>query len=401
MCLSQESVADTMPYAVQGQCDGLPRLPLTTPPGFCVGLVAHGFAFPRGIAPLKNGDLLVVDMGSWEKQAGSLWLLQKAPGGQGYSRKKLLAGLDRPHGIALGPDGLPYVGITSGVFRFDPYAPAPQDSRVDVIGGSSGVPGFSGSGRHPLIPVVFDTQGALFVGIGSASDNCESSDLKLPRPDKPCAEAEGEQARGTIRQYMLSWPEGKVVGWHTYAFGLRNSLAMAVHPHSNRLLQAENGRDAIHRRLGLPNDEEFPHDELNLIEAGRHYGWPYCYDAGKASPEFPRTDCRRYQSPLLLLPPHAAPLGMTYYFGSMFPKSLAGALLVGYHGYRKHGHRLVAFPTDASGMPTGSATLELISNWQDPLGAPVDVKVAPDGALVLTEDRNKTVLRVFFAPTLP
>jgi glucose/arabinose dehydrogenase len=85
----------------------------------------------------------------------------------------------------------------------------------------------------------------------------------------------------------------------------------------------------------------------------------------------------------------------------MFPKTLSGALLVGYHGYRKHGHRLVAFPTDASGMPTGQASVELIGNWRQPLGAPVDVKVAPDGAVVLTEDRNKTVLRVFFAPSLP
>jgi glucose/arabinose dehydrogenase len=174
-------------------------------------------------------------------------------------------------------------------------------------------------------------------------------------------------------------------------------MALAVHPQSGLLLQAENARDNIHRRIpGLDNDEQLPHDELNVIEPGARYGWPYCYDDGKPSPEYPRADCGRYRAPLLLLPAHAAPLGMTYYFGQSLTQ-YRGALIVGYHGYRANGHRVMVFEADGHGRPTGRSS-ELVSGWDagegQPMGAPTDLKVGADGAIYVTEDRNGTVLRV-------
>src|SRR5215212_5384220 len=52
-------------YPTSGLCGDLPRVDLGTPDGFCVGLVAQGFRFTRGMAPLPNGDLIVADMGGW------------------------------------------------------------------------------------------------------------------------------------------------------------------------------------------------------------------------------------------------------------------------------------------------------------------------------------------------
>ena len=118
---------------------------------------------------------------------------------------------------------------------------------------------------------------------------------------------------------------------------------------------------------------------------------------GGASPEYSTVDCSCFRSPLRLLPAHAAPLGMTWYFGKLLPSEYHGALIVGYHGYRKTGHRIVAFPADARGL-LQSDPVELISGWdaQDggPMGAPTDIKVGADGAIYLTEDRNGTVLRL-------
>jgi len=188
-----------------------------------------------------------------------------------------------------------------------------------------------------------------------------------------------------------------VTQWKTYASGLRNSMALAVHSDSGALLQGENSRDNIHRRMpGVENDEDLPHDELNLIEEGGRYGWPYCYDDGKASPEYSTADCSRYRMPLLLIAAHAAPLGMTYYFGNLLPES-RGALIVGYHGYRAKGHRIVVFETDRGGLPSGKSS-ELVAGWDAvdgrPMGAPTDLKASADGALYVTEDRNGTVLRI-------
>jgi hypothetical protein len=68
-------------YPTAGVCGGLPKVDLGTPVGFCVGLVAQGFKFPRGIAPLPNGDLIVADLGGWTTDKGSVWLLERTDAG--------------------------------------------------------------------------------------------------------------------------------------------------------------------------------------------------------------------------------------------------------------------------------------------------------------------------------
>ena len=380
-------------YPSAGTCAGLPKVDLGTPAGFCVGVAAQGFKFPRGIAPLPNGDLIVADLGGWTANKGSVWLLKNTK--SGYSKSRLLDRIDRPHGIAVGPDGLIYVGEVGGIFRFDLRNP----QKHYVIGGDSGIAAMPVTGRHPLKSFVFDRDGQLFVNVGSASDNCDADNV-LPNPSRPCAETAGDEPRGVIRKYTMRWPEGKVAGWENYAFGLRNSVALAVHPQSGLLIQGENSRDAINQRIpGMPTDEELPHDELNVIEENRHYGWPYCYDDGKPSPEFPGADCARYRNPAVLLPAHAAPLSMLYYSGAMFPAEYRGNLMIAYHGYRKHGHRIVAFPVDSKGLPK-EASRDLINKWdargKQPRGAPVDIKVDKDGALLISEDRNGTILKLVY-----
>lgn len=380
-------------YPTAGDCAGLPKLHLATPAGWCVGLVAQALNFPRGIAVLPNGDLVVAETGAWTPNRGRLSILRKA---KRYARETLFDGLDRPHGVALGPDQQVYVGVAGGLFRFD----AANPKRVDVIGGTSGIPALPATGRHPLTAFVFDRNGDLFVNVGSHSDNCEGENLAPPDAAKPCPETVGKDARGVIRKYAMRWPQGTVTGMQIYAVGLRNSLALAVHRASNTLLQAENSRDAIHRRDPRLSDEALPHDELNVIERGKHYGWPYCYDHNRASPENKNANCSSRTPPHLLLPPHASPLGMAIDNDARLPAPFTGNLLLAYHGYRKHGHRVVAFNMDARGRPAGTP-VELISGWNatpppnaQPMGAPVDVRIAGDGSIFITEDRNGTVLRL-------
>lgn len=373
-------------YSTVGDCGGLPRLKLKTPQGWCVGLVAQGLRFARGIALLPSGDVVVAEMGGWMDNRGHVSILRKA---DHYARENIFDGLNEPHGVAIGPDHKVYVGVVGGVFRFDPAKPAM--TREDVIGGKSGVAAIPGAGLHPLASLLFDPKGDLLVSLGSETDHCDAQ-----KAVKVCAEEAAGHA--VIRRYPMKWPEGKAGNFTVEAQGLRNSLAIGIHRASGTLWQAENSRDAINKADPKLHDDQLPHDEINRIVAGRHYGWPYCYDNNIASPEFPGYDCKSKTAPFLLLPPHAAPLAMAIDNDAKLPAPFTGDMLITLHGYRKTGHRLIAFRLDAKGEPTGNP-IDLIDGWESagagqPTGTPVGLAIGPDGAIYISEDRNGTVLRL-------
>lgn len=374
-------------------CGGLPRLDVTTPAGFCMGVIADKLNYPRGILPLPNGDLVVTEMGGWVAGHGAVSLFKRT--GDSYVQTVLFKGLNRPHSVQMGPDGLVYIGEVGRIFRFALRDPA--GTAVDVIGGKSALPPLPGRGLHSLTSMLFDAERNLIVSVGSSSDHCEGAENAAPAANQPCAEGEGKEGIALLRKYVMRWPDGGVVSWDVHVRGLRNSVAMAVHPVTGALWQADNGRDAMQAAIPtLKNDNELPHDELNLVEKGAHYGWPYCYDSNVASPEYPATHCATYRAPTRLLPPHAAPLGMLFYTGKAFPPQYQHSLIMGLHGYRQHGHRIVALMPDKAGAPLGKM-VDLVSGWRTgahSTGAPVDVRQGADGFLYIADDRNGKLLRL-------
>ena len=369
-------------YQTSGTCGGLPKLELHTAPGFCIGLVSTGLKFPRGLLPLKDGTVLVAEMIGWGSKNGRITAL--VPDGKGnYAKKQILKQLNQPHGLARGPDGKIYVGVIGGVKRFD--LADPEKTVEDVIGGKSAVKGPPGDGRHPLVSLIFTKRGTMLVNVGSASNNCEHANGDLPQADQICPETRAPAGHGLVREYEFDWKTGEAKGWTVFAEGLRNSMGLAEFSESGLIVQAENSRDSIDDVMPeLEGDEDLPPDELNVLEAGGRYGWPYCYGANIPAPEYLHWNCTGYHPPLVPLPAHAAPLGIAYWHGG---------LAVGYHGYRDHGHRLVWFPIDAEGRPQNPPQ-ELVFDWDKPAGAPVDLKAGADGALYVSEDHNGTVLRL-------
>jgi glucose/arabinose dehydrogenase len=384
-----------VPADARALCDGLPRLAVRTAPGFCVGVVATGMKSPRGLQVLPNGDIIVADMGAWQPGRGRIWLLKQRV--SQFEKSLLFEHLDRTNSVAIAPNGAIYVGMVGRVARIGIDGGKP--AMTDIIGGAARSEALPAQGRHLLPSLQFDTRGDLYVNVGSSSDHCEGQNGEPPAPR--CAQREGAVAVGVIRKYAMS--KGVARSSEVYAKGLRNSMAMAF-DQQGRLWQGENGRDGINAAMPeLKNDDELPHDELNLVERGVDYGWPYCYDDNQSSPEYPAAKCSRYRAPVRLLPAHAAPLGMVFYRGSAYPAKFAGALIISYHGYRQHGHRVVALLPDRDGEPRGNSVDLVTGSRQNGknFGAPVGVSLGPDGKLYITDDHAGIVVRLSYDSRSP
>ncbi len=425
-CIAAPAMAAShIPYADTGAtCDGWPRAPLGMAQGICAGIViappadfaARDIKEPRLLLPLPGGrDWLVTDLGHWGTHTGKVFRLRTARAGQA-TLTPLLTRLDIPHGLARGPDGKIYVGEMSRIFRFDPDAADPSATIEPVV---TGLPDNRlHDNRHPLSFFIFDANGDLLANVGAPSDQCETHGK--PNGTTFCLESEGDEKTAGIRRYAYLGNGRWNPRFTMFARGLRNSMALVRHA-SGTLLQAENSIDFS------PADSPF--EELNVLREGAHYGWPYCYDMSKATPAWADSgamDCRSaaHEKPVRLLPPHAAPLSMLYYDGAMFP-ALRGKLVMTWHGYRPAGARIAAFTVDGRGVPVltpnaryaayagtsgdrivtkpypgpASEPLLLVSGWnkipgQRPLGKPVGLAVAQDGAIWVTEDKNATILRI-------
>lgn len=171
-------------------------------------------------------------------------------------------------------------------------------------------------------------------------------------------------------------------GYHPeiYALGIRNTTGMAVHPGTGALWSVDHGP------LGG--------DEINIVEAGRNYGWPMVsygrsYSGERtgdgfgpilASPSAPGME-----DPWLHWSPSIAPGGLAFYMGERFGAWQGHAFVGGLSAAQLH--RVTLTP---EGLPRGSQAL-LLSLEQRIR----EVREGPDGLLyLLTDHDHGALLRV-------
>ena len=174
-----------------------------------------------------------------------------------------------------------------------------------------------------------------------------------------------------------------------FATGLRKQVGLAFHPRTRVLWTTVNERDW--RRGGAPPDY------VTEVRQGSAYGWPDCYaERGVfvGDPELrDRRECQGLALPTLELPPHSAPLGLTFYSGTAFPARYRESLFVALHGSRAElpaaGYKVVrvAFRAGRPGQIEDFAT-----GWRTDSrvwGRPVDIVTGRDGALYVSDDRGQ------------
>lgn len=297
-------------------------------------------------------------------------------------------GLNAPHGLALqGQDLLvaEQTGVVKLAWQNDHWGPAQPFIR--------NLP----SGGHSLKTVKVSPDGFVFVNVGSSCNVC----------------VEESPLRATLLRFTAEGrPAGALVtvGWHAqsavWATGLRNTQGLAWHPQTGALFATNNGADNRSGRLNGTNDDDLPPEHLNRIEAGKSYGWPYCWGdparPGKlfADPNMPGAAqvCEQAQAPALLLPAHSTPIGISFLQQSRLPTDLREDAIVALHGSwnRKQpsGYALLRVQF-RNQQPV--AAVPFIEGWLQDSGAwgrPVDVIVGADGWLYVSDDLTGWIYRI-------
>ena len=183
-----------------------------------------------------------------------------------------------------------------------------------------------------------------------------------------------------------------------YSSGLRNAVGIAMQPVTKQIWVTQNERDNI-----APDHEDLPPEEINILQDGGDYGWPYCYGNRVASPDREFNDparCARTIAPALEMQAHSAPLGITFLDrATMLPADWRGDAIVAFHGSWNRtvptGAKLVRVRI-RDGTPVSYE--DFITGWQGPngrrWGRPVDVMVHTDGSLLISDDAAGAIYRV-------
>jgi glucose/arabinose dehydrogenase len=146
-------------------------------------------------------------------------------------------------------------------------------------------------------------------------------------------------------------------------------------------------------------------DYITHVEKGGFYGWPWYYIGPHQDPrhqgEHPELKDKAIV-PDVLMQPHNASLGLTFYDGKMFPAEYQGDLFAAEHGSWnravRSGYEIVRVPLD-KGHPSGVYE-DFITGFVTPQGQawgrPVGVAVVKDGALYVTDDAGKVIWRISY-----
>ena len=336
---------------------------ITLPEGFKIERYIGGLDKPRFMTLSPDNYLFVTDMGKG-MVIGILDLHDTNPKiKQNIVTKVFAEDLKRPNSIVF-HDGYLYVGETNQIVRYKYNGFNDKLGEKEII-----VPNLPTKG-HFTRTVSFGSDGKMYVSIGSSCNVCVEEDKR----------------RATIMRYNADGTGGEI-----FASGLRNSVGLAWHPVTKELWATDNGRDWL--------GDNLPPDEVNIVKEGKDYGWPYCYGDKIPDPDFNDTKrCENTVAPVVEIQAHSAPLGLTFYNGSMFPDEYRGDLFVAYHGSWNRsiptGYKVVRIAME-DGKPI--RTEDFATGWMtatEKFGRPVDVLVGKNGELFVSDDLEGVIYKI-------
>jgi len=341
---------------------------LTMPPGFHIAVWAENLGQPRVIAVAPNGNVYVSDT-----HDGTVMLLR---GGEVATFKNLVRKKKDVIGLAIHRNHL-YYATARQIFA----------SPIGTDGGLGPerliAKNLPPTGEHNDRTIAFGPDGWLYESVGSDCNDCqetnsESATMVRMRPD------------GSRRE--------------VFASGLRNTIGFAWKPNTGALYGWDNGVDGR-------GDDNQP-EELNRIEKGKNYGWPYVLGNGELNrsrmpPHGTLEDLdRKSVRPALTYTAHSAAMQMLFYTGSQFPREYRGDALATMHGswnrdppsgyeilrIHFHGDKAASVRPFVTGFLAHTGT----RSWAR-FARPFGLGQMPDGSLLMGDDQNGIIYRITYS----
>lgn len=293
--------------------------------------------------------------------------------GDGFAEKRYVIAekLNTPNGVAFRKGSL-YVAEINRILRFDDIENKLSNPPKHVVLFDL----FPDKTWHGWKFIAFGPDDKLYVPVGAPCNVCDEKDSIF----------------ASITRLNPDGSEGEL-----YARGVRNSVGFTWHPLTKEMWFTDNGRDML--------GDDIPYCELNHAPAkGMHFGFPYIHQGDIPDPEFGKgKKAADYTAPAWKIGPHVAPLGLRFYTGKQFPDSFRNKLFIAEHGSwnrsKPIGYRV--------GIATFDSTAQKVlryeyfaQGWLDAKGnvkgRPVDIEIAPDGALLVSDDYAGRIYRISF-----
>lgn len=342
---------------------------LRVPRGYRISMWAEELGNARMLAAAPDGTVYVT-----RRAQGDVLMLKDADRDGRAELRRTVARRPGMHGIAL--DGRTAFLVT----QRDVYtAPILADGGFGPL--TRIIDDLPDTGQHSNRTIAVGPDGWLYLSVGST---CNA-----------CTEASPESAA-----MLRVSKDGK--SRSIFATGLRNTIGFDWHPETGELWGFDHGIDW----LGDTQQRE----ELNKIEHGKSYGWPFIYGDGGHNPQDdPPGDLsmadwdRMSVRPAATTDAHAAPMQMAFYRGANLPAAEQGNGFAAFRGSwnRKDpsGYDIRRVRFDAAGSPV--AIEPFVTGFLDrgrpgQRGRLAGLAVHADGSLLFSDDENGVIYRVAY-----
>lgn len=343
---------------------------LTLPRGYRASVWASDLGNTRMIAVAPDGSVYV----SRRSEADIVRLIDADGDGRADGPPTVVVNRPGLHGLTI-HDGNLYFMTAREVFR----APLRPDGGIGAV--ETLIDDLPDAGQHLNRTLAVGPDKMLYISAGSTCNACDES----------------SQENATILRASLDGKKRTI-----WATGLRNTIGFGWHPRTGQLWGWDQGID------WLGNDLQ--REEVNLIQRGQRYGWPYVFENGQRNPQDePPGGVTGAQwaaaatNPVLMHVAHSAGMQMAFHPGGGFGPDVAGDAFVALRGSwnRKpaSGYEIVRVRFDAAGR---AARIEsfvggfMSRDGTGHYGRLSGVAVLGDGSLLFSDDANGILYRVSY-----